>query len=184
MDISQFIPFIIFGALAAAVVVGLILIVVVMRQTKRIKAIEQFLSHQSAALGKIHAVLKAKRTSNAFAENAEIVYQDLLQYATPIVRAAEIPPRQSAEHALWRAVGGMLDEYNRNPFVLEQLRRLIKLDSEIARAADGFLNRAEQLLRYLASVDADGLLAATFADGMLGQAMTLLSQAKQLAQNN
>jgi hypothetical protein len=150
---------------------------------RRIKTLEQMTVRLSGMTAKMHGILKARATSDAIAQNAEIIYQDLLQHITPIASALKVSSRDSNEHELWRALGGMLDEYNSNPFVLEQLRRLIKLDSAVARAVDAFLARSEHLLRHLAAVDPDGLLASTFADGLLGQSMTLLSQAKQLAQN-
>jgi len=182
--IGQMMPLIIFGALMAVGGVGIVLIIMMARLNKRIRTLEQVAAHQSATLNKMFAATRARTAISTVAENAEIIYQDLLQHAGPIVRALEIPGRESDEHALWRALGGVLDEYNRNPFVLEQLRRLIKLDATVARAVDAFLARSEQLLRSLAATDPEGLLASTFADGLLGQAMTFLSQAKQLAQNN
>ena len=78
-------------------------------------------------------------------------------------------------------MGGILDEYGKNPFVLEKLRRAIKLDSEVARSVDNYLTRAESLLRHLSSTEQDGLLSATFTDGLLGQSITFFGQAKQLA---
>jgi hypothetical protein len=140
------------------------------------------LSHQSALLIKIHAALKSKSATNAVAENAEIVYQDLLQHITPLLAAGAVQPRESSEHALWRALGGLMDEYARNPFVLENLRRLIKLDSNMARAANLYISRANALLQSLDAAEPNGVLSSAFADGLLGQAMTLLAQAKQLAQ--
>ena len=138
-------------------------------------------NHQQALLVKIHSAMKSKSAMNAVAENAEIIYQDLLQHITPLLAATDVKPRESSEHALWRALGGLMDEYARNPFVLENLRRLIKLDSNIARNASLYISRADALLRGLDSAEPNGALSAAFADGLLGQAMTLLSQAKQLA---
>ncbi|MCL1902159.1 MAG: hypothetical protein FWG18_00850 [Alphaproteobacteria bacterium] len=148
---------------------------------RRTKTLEVSVAKIAGAILKMQSMLKARAASDMVAQNAEIIYQDLLQHLTPIMRASEISMRDTSEHELWRALGGILDEYNKNPFVLEQLRRLIKLDSSIARATDAFLNRAEHLLRHLAAADPDGILASSFADGLLGQSMTLLSQAKQLA---
>ncbi|MDR1207658.1 MAG: hypothetical protein LBK26_04575 [Rickettsiales bacterium] len=153
------------------------------RNMRRIKTLEQMLARLSGAMAKMQGALKSRATSDAIVQNAEIIYQDLLQHIMPVMRAAGVSSRDSNEHELWRALGGILDEYNGNPFVLEQLRRLIKLDSAVSRAVDAFLSRAEHLLRHLAAADPDGLLASTFADGLLGQSMTLLSQAKQLAQS-
>jgi len=151
---------------------------------QRIRKLEQLLARQTGLLSKMQENFQRRNSIDAIAQNAEIIYQDLLQHIMPIVKAAEIVPRESEQHSLWRTLGGLIDEYSRNPYVLENLRRLIKLDGDIARGADAFLGRSEKLLRHLAASDPDGLLAATFAEGLMGQTMTLLSQAKQLAQNN
>ena len=93
-------------------------------------------------------------------------------------------PRSTPEHPLWRALGGILDEYAKNPFVLEKLRRSIKLDSEVARNIDNYMHRADTFLQHLTTTEPDGLLSATFTDGLLGQSLTFFAQAKQLAANN
>lgn len=149
---------------------------------RRVGTMERLLARQSGLLLKMRENFRARAASDTVAQNAEIIFQDLLQHVSPIVRAMEIAPRETEEHLLWRTLGGLADEYARNPYVLENLRRLIKLDGDVSRCADAFLVRAEKLLRYLAAGDPDGLLASTFAEGLLGQTMTLLSQAKQLAQ--
>jgi len=149
----------------------------------RIRMMKQLLARQSALLTKMQTAIKTKNATDSISENAEIVYQDLLSHISPIIRAAEIRIRDNEQHSLWRALGGLVDEYSRNPYVLENLRRLIKLDSDISRSTDAFLMRSEKLLRHLAANDPDGMLASVFADGLLGQTMSLLSQAKQLANN-
>ena len=154
------------------------------RMSRRLNVMEQLLARQSGILAKLQGTLRARAVSDAVAQNTEIIFQDLLQHISPIAKAIEVAPRDTEEHPLWRTLGGLIDEYARNPFVLENLRRLVKLDSDIARSADAFLTRSEKLLRHLADNDPDGLLGSTFTDGLLGQAMTLLSQAKQLAQGN
>lgn len=132
---------------------------------------------------KLYTVLKNKLSTNAVAENAEIVYQDLLQNIVPIMRELEISPRTTDEHILWRHLGGIIDEYGKNPFVLEKLRRGIKLNPNIARNVDLFLAQANKLLAHLSETDSSGLLSATFTDGLLGQSITLFAQGKQLANN-
>jgi hypothetical protein len=150
-------------------------------QNSKIRAIAQNLSHQYAILVKMQAVLKSKYATNAVAENAEMIYQDLLQNLIPIMAALDIMPRQSAEHPLWRAIGGIMDSYSQNPFVLENLRRTIKNNPDAARALDNYMNRAEKFLNHLNATDPDGILAATFTDGLLGGSLTFFAQAKQLA---
>ena len=122
-----------------------------------------------------------KNTTNAVAEHAEMIYQDLLQNLIPIMAAIDVMPRSTSEHPLWRALGGIMDEYAKNPFALEKLRRCIKLDAEVARSIDNYMNRADAFLNHLTTTDPDGILAATFTDGLLGQSLTFFTQAKQLA---
>jgi hypothetical protein len=147
----------------------------------KMRTVQRLLGAQSAQIAKVQILLSRRQAMNAVAENAEMVYQGLAQHIAPIARELGVPPRDSQEHLLWRILGGLLDEYGKNPFVLEKLRRGIKLDPEIARGADMFLEGAGRLLRHMSDIDATGLLSATFTDGLLGQAAALLSRAKHLA---
>jgi hypothetical protein len=151
---------------------------------KRIAEITKTLELQHRLIIKIQSVLKNKSATNAVAENAEMIYQDLLQSLIPIMAAIDIMPRNTAEHPLWRALGGIMDEYAKNPFTLEKLRRCIKLDSEVARNIDNYMHRADSFLHHLTTTETDGLLSATFTDGLLGQSLTFFAQAKQLATQN
>ena len=151
---------------------------------KRISAITKTLELQHSLIIKIQSVLKNKSATNAVAENAEMIYQDLLQNLIPIMAAVDIMPRNTAENPLWRALGGIMDEYAKNPFTLEKLRRCIKLDSEVARNIDNYMHRADSFLHHLTTTETDGLLSATFTDGLLGQSLTFFAQAKQLATQN
>ncbi|MCL2017867.1 MAG: hypothetical protein FWG80_03810 [Alphaproteobacteria bacterium] len=164
--------------------VSMISLSVSARASQRIKAMELLLARQSAVLVKTQGIYRARAAAEIIAQNADMLYQDLLQHILPITRALEIQPRDTAEHPLWQTLGGMVDEYAKNPYVLENLRKMIKLDPDTARSADAFLTRAEKLLRHLSDNDPDGLLASAFADGLLGQIVTLLFQAKQLAKDN
>jgi len=180
-----YLPDLIIIAMATVILIGIALILIYIKNMRaRTTRIEQMMGHQATILSKMQAANRARNATDAIAQNAEIIYQDLLQHITPVAKALEAPLRDTTEHELWRTLGGIADEYAKNPYVLEQLRRLIKLDPQVSRGVDSFLTRAEHLLRHLAAADPDGLLAGTFADGLLGQMMTLLSQAKQLAQNN
>ena len=155
------------------------------RINTRINDINKTQEHQYALIVKMQSILKNKSATNAVTENAEMIYQDLLQNLIPIMAAIDIMPRNTPEHALWRALGGIMDEYARNPFALEKLRRAIKLDSEVARSVDNYMRRADNFLHHLTTTEPDGLLANTFTDGLLGQSLTFFAQAKQLAiQNN
>ncbi|MDR0803901.1 MAG: hypothetical protein LBO08_02325 [Rickettsiales bacterium] len=136
--------------------------------------------HQYAVLVKMQSVLKSKYSTNAFAENAEMIYQNLLQHVIPIMAALDIMPRATDEHSLWRALGGISDEYAKNPFVLEQLRRAVKLDIKIANAADSFIARAEALLEQLRVESGTTILTEAFADGLLGQTIILFKTARQM----
>ena len=148
---------------------------------KRINDITKTLAHQYSLIVKIQSILKNKSATNAVAEHAEMIYQDLLQNLIPIMASIDIMPRNTSEHPLWRALGGIMDEYAKNPFALEKLRRAIKLDSEIARNVENYMHRADAFLTHLNSTEPDGILAATFTDGLLGKSLTFFAQAKQLA---
>lgn len=154
------------------------------RINMRFALLNKTLEHQYNLLVKIQSVLKNKSATNAVAENAEMIYQDLLQNLIPIMAAIDIMPRNTPEHALWRALGGIMDEYAKNPFALEKLRRAIKLDSEVARNIDNYIRRADNFLHHLTSTEPDGLLSNTFTDGLMGQSLTFFAQAKQLATQN
>lgn len=147
----------------------------------RVRDMNKTLAHQYNLIVKMQSVLKNKSATNAVAENAEMIYQDLLQNLIPIMAAIDIMPRATSEHPLWRALGGIMDEYAKNPFALEKLRRGIKLDPEVARNVDNYMNRADRLLAHLTATEPDGILASTFTDGLLGQSLTFFAQAKQLA---
>ncbi|MBR5625810.1 MAG: hypothetical protein IKW67_03465 [Alphaproteobacteria bacterium] len=147
----------------------------------KITNINKTLEHQYNLIVKMQSVLKNKYATNAIAENAEMIYQDLLQSLIPIMAAIDIMPRNTQEHPLWRALGGIMDEYAKNPFALEKLRRGIKLDSEVARNIDNYMRRADNFLHHLTTTEPDGLLSNTFTDGLLGQSLTFFAQAKQLA---
>jgi hypothetical protein len=165
-----------------AVMAGLaVLGVAAMRINAGIKAVNRTMSHQYALIVKMQSVLKSKYATNIVAENAEMIYQDLLQNLIPVMAAVDIMPRATAEHPLWRSLGGIMDEYAKNPFALEKLRRAIKLDPEVARGVDNYLNRADGFLSHLTATEPNGILAATFTDGLLGQSLTFFGQAKQLA---
>ena len=153
----------------------------VYRINERICDTNKTLTHQYNLIVKIQSVLKNKSATNAVAENAEMIYQDLLQNLIPIMASIDIMPRNTFEHPLWRALGGIMDEYARNPFALEKLRRAIKLDSEISRSVDNFMHRADVFLAHLNATEPDGILSSTFTDGLLGKSLTFFAQAKQLA---
>ncbi len=148
---------------------------------KQIQDITKTQSHQYNLIVKIQSVLKNKSATNAVTENAEMIYQDLLQNLIPIMASIDIMPRNTSEHPLWRALGGIMDEYARNPFALEKLRRAIKLDSEIARSVENYMHRADAFLNHLNTTEPDGILSTTFTDGLLGKSLTFFAQAKQLA---
>ncbi len=150
----------------------------------RLREMARTLTHQYNMIIKLQATLKNKSATNAVAENAEMIYQDLLQNLIPIMASIDVMPRNTPEHSLWRAIGGIMDEYAKNPFTLEKLRRCIKLDSEVARNIDNYMHRADTLLQHLTMTEPDGILATTFTDGLLGQSLTFFTQARQLATQN
>ncbi len=162
-------------------VLGIGMLYYTYRTNMRIRDMSKTLTHQYNLIVKIQSVLKNKSATNAVAENAEMIYQDLLQNLIPIMAAIDVMPRNTSEHPLWRALGGIMDEYAKNPFALEKLRRCIKLDTEVARSVDNYMNRADAFLHHLTTTDPDGILAATFTDGLLGQSLTFFTQARQLA---
>lgn len=175
-----------FGSFSFIAIILMILIIItllgiVIGLNSKVNNLIKTTSHQYNILVKMQSILKSKHATNIVAENAEMIYQDLLQNLIPVMASVDIMPRNTAEHPLWRALGGIMDEYARNPFALEKLRRAIKLDSEIARNVENYLNRAEGFLRHLTATEPDGILASTFTNGLLGQSMTFFTQAKQLA---
>jgi len=172
---------IIFGALSLIIVAICIIGFYIHRILSLISNINKTTDHQFDLLVKIQSVLKTKSATNAVAEHAEMIYQDLLQNLIPIMAAIDIMPRNTPEHPLWRALGGIMDEYAKNPFALEKLRRAIKLDSEVSRNIDNYIRRADDFLHHLTNNEPDGLLSNTFTDGLLGQSLTFFAQAKQLA---
>lgn len=153
----------------------------VIGMNRNIKEITKTLTYQYNLMVKIQNVLKNKFSVNETTEKAEIIYQDLLQDLIPIMATMDVMPRTTAEHPLWRALGGIMDEYAKNPFVLEKLRRAIKLDSNIAHNVGHYLNRANMFLQHMATTDTDGILSTTFTDGLLGQSLTFFAQAQALA---
>ena len=152
-----------------------------LNSNKHIRNISKTLTHQYNLIVKMQNTLKNRISVNDTTDKAEIIYQDLLQDLIPIMAAIDIMPRTTSEHPLWRALGGIMDEYAKNPFVLEKLRRAIKLDSTIAHNVSHYLNRANVFLQHMASTDTDGILATTFTDGLLGQSLTFFAQAQALA---
>ena len=169
------------GTTGLMVLVFIIVAVYIQKTNSHIKNINKILDYQNSLIIKIQSVLKNKSATNAVTENAEMIYQDLLQNLIPIMASIDVMPRNTPEHPLWRAQGGVMDEYSKNPFTLEKLRRNIKLNSEIARSVDNYIRRAESFLQYLANTENDTLLSSTFTDGLLGQSLTFFTQAKQLA---
>lgn len=148
---------------------------------RHIGALEKNVGYQYNLVLKIQSMLKNKSATNAVAEHAEMIYQDLLQNLIPILAALDIMPRNTSEHPLWRTLGGLIDEYAKNPFVMEKLRRTIKLDAEVKRNVSNYMNRADNLLKHLAESEPDGILTKTFINGLLGQSLTFFTQAYQLA---
>lgn len=172
---------IIFAGLGLVLLIELGILFFMSRIWSRMRDMSKTQTHQYNLIVKIQSMLKSKSATNAVAENAEMIYQDLLQNLIPIMAAIDVMPRNTSEHPLWRALGGIMDEYAKNPFALEKLRRCIKLDAEVARSVDNYINRADSFLNHLTTTDPDGILAATFTDGLLGQSLTFFTQAKQLA---
>ncbi|MBQ7185715.1 MAG: hypothetical protein IJR92_02830 [Alphaproteobacteria bacterium] len=165
-------------------IITLIELFFIAKQKKQSDKIEQNLTYQYNLIIKMQNTLKNKSATNAVAEHAEIIYQDLLQNLIPILAALDIMPRNTSEHPLWRALGGLLDEYAKNPFVMEKLRRAIKLDSEINRNVSNYMNRADNLLQHMNATEPNGILASTFLNGLLGQSLTFFTQAYQLAKKD
>lgn len=148
---------------------------------RQIREITKTLTYQYNLIVKMQNVLKNKSSVNETTDKAEIIYQDLLQNLIPIMAAIDVMPRTTSEHPLWRALGGIMDEYAKNPFVLEKLRRAIKLDTNIAQNVGHYLNRANMFLQHMSATDTDGILSTTFTDGLLGQSLTFFAQAQALA---
>lgn len=171
----------IFSGLFLVVLCLLLAFIMLLKQNKKIQQMTMVLKQQTETLISMRNVVKNKIAVNETSDKAEIIYQDLLQHLIPIMAILEIMPRQTSEHPLWRALGGIMDEYSQNPFVLEKLRRSIKLNPDIARHINLYLNRANMFLQHMATTDKDGILSTTFTDGLLGQSLTFFAQAQALA---
>ncbi|MBO4480097.1 MAG: hypothetical protein J5742_00540 [Alphaproteobacteria bacterium] len=167
--------------LGILIVIDIAIVIIGILAHSRIKIIDKNISYQYNLIVKIQSLLKNKSATNAVAEHAEMIYQDLLQNLIPILASLDIMPRNTSEHPLWRTLGGLLDEYAKNPFVMEQLRRAIKLDAGVKRNVSNYMNRAENLLNHLNATEPDGILTTTFINGLLGQSLTFFTQAYQLA---
>ena len=168
-------------AISLILVFSIIITIMMFRTNAQMQNVNKTLEYQYNLIVKMQSVLKSKSATNAVAENAEMIYQDLLQNLIPIMAAISVMPRNTTEHPLWRALGGIMDEYAKNPFALEKLRRAIKLNADVARNVENYISRADRLLRHLNATEPDGILAATFTDGLLGQSLTFFAQAQTLA---
>ena len=168
-------------AISLILVFSIIITIMMFRTNAQMQNVNKTLEYQYNLIVKMQSVLKTKSATNAVAENAEMIYQDLLQNLIPIMAAISVMPRNTTEHPLWRALGGIMDEYAKNPFALEKLRRAIKLNADVARNVENYISRADRLLRHLNATEPDGILAATFTDGLLGQSLTFFAQAQTLA---
>lgn len=166
---------------SVAIICGIVSVAFLITTNKKLNKITKTLTLQYNLLVKTQQTLKSKFSVGETTDKAEIIYQDLLQDLIPIMAAIDVMPRTTSEHPLWRALGGIMDEYAKNPFVLEKLRRTIKLDSNISHNITHYLNRANQFLQHMATNDTDGILSTTFTDGLLGQSLTFFAQAQTLA---
>ncbi|MBO4583298.1 MAG: hypothetical protein J5714_04570 [Alphaproteobacteria bacterium] len=162
-------------------VICLVIVAMIIVTNRHIATLEKNVSYVQDTIIKMQNTLRNKSATNAVAEHAEMIYQDLLQNLIPILAALDIMPRNTSEHPLWRTLGGLLDEYAANPFVMEKLRRAIKLDANVKRNVSNYMSRAESLLDNLNATEPDGILATTFLNGLLGQSLTFFTQAYQLA---
>jgi len=162
---------------------NIVTVVLIARTEHKIREINKNISYQYNLVVKMQNTLKSKTATNSVAQHAEMIYQDLLQHLIPVLASLDIMPRNTSEHPLWRTLGGLLDEYAKNPFVMEKLRRAIKLDPEIKRNVSNYMERADNLLQHLSDAEPDGILTTTFTNGLLGQSLTFFTQAYQLATN-
>ena len=172
---------IIISLVSLSALCSLICFLMTIKLFKRFREVSKTLNYQYNLVVKIQNILKNRISVNDTTDKAEIIYQDLLQDLIPIMASIDVMPRTTSEHPLWRALGGIMDEYAKNPFVLEKLRRAIKLDSNIARNITHYLNRANMFLQHMSATDNDGILSTTFTDGLLGQSLTFFAQAQALA---
>ncbi len=129
---------------SVAIICGIVSVAFLITTNKKLNKITKTLTLQYNLLVKTQQTLKSKFSIGETTDKAEIIYQDLLQDLIPIMAAIDVMPRTTSEHPLWRALGGIMDEYAKNPFVLEKLRRTIKLDSNISHNITHYLNRANQ----------------------------------------
>ncbi len=103
---SNTILFILLGIVVALAITVTIIGILAHR---RLGTIERNISYQYNLIVKIQSILKSKSATNAVAEHAEMIYQDLLQNLIPILAALDIMPRNTSEHPLWRTVEGSME---------------------------------------------------------------------------
>ena len=82
-------------AISLILILATIITVVVFRTNARIQNINKTLEYQYNLIVKMQSVLKTKSATNAVAENAEMIYQDLLQNLIPIMAAISVMPRNT-----------------------------------------------------------------------------------------
>ena len=69
---------------------------IIINTYRHIGALEKNVGYQYNLVLKIQSMLKNKSATNAVAEHAEMIYQDLLQNLIPILAALDIIPRNTS----------------------------------------------------------------------------------------
>ena len=90
----------IFGGIILLVILNVGLLCFMLIINRRVREATKTLTHQYNLIVKIQSILKNKSATNAVAENAEMIYQDLLQNLIPIIAAMNIMQRINSEHPL------------------------------------------------------------------------------------
>ena len=86
-------------SLSVLVLIGIIATFIMIKNINaQITQTTKTLEYQYNMIMKIQSLLKNKNATNAVAENAEIIYSDLLQNLIPIMAAIDAMPRNTTEH--------------------------------------------------------------------------------------
>ena len=88
---------------------GFLLFIMIIFLVRKISSLNSKLATMAAIVIKMQNSLKSKEATNTIAQNAEIIYNDLLQQLMPVVTNIGIKQRETSEHPLWQWAGGLMD---------------------------------------------------------------------------
>lgn len=135
------------------------------------------------SMSKAFIEFKNQASCDSFMNKLDFIYDNLLQHLICITEPLNIVPRKTNENPLWQLSGGLVDAVNKNPNIHEQIRKQIKWNESYASHIDSFLDVSQRLIEKLCEYDRDGLVSKAFNEGLMGQVIGVITQAKFLAQD-